>query len=469
MQAVIEWSWQLLDDAQRTLLAGLTVFTGGCSSEAAVTVCSDGRHDVRLLLDELHGHSLIELRDAGAEDGPRIALAEPLREFAAQRLDPERARSLRQRHRHWWPRWARGFGPTPPLGRVRQELPNIVAALASAVADGAPEDAVHIVLALGAAFNEILLPAGGMAHLSAALGQVDDPALRSRGHSVLGQLCFEAGEGTAAQRHTELGLALAPDDVAIRARALHAAVSVRWRSTREATGLAPMLDEAAALAERSGELSVSASVDALRAFIVNVVDRDFARGEWLHRRALEKWQRLGNLHAINGGVYNLAICAFNDRRWDEALQRLEAVCHTAREHEDWEQLSDALNVLGNTRAEQRDWPAALLAYQECVRVAWGSMETHALAYGLWNLPQTLAHLRRPAPAGRLMSFAAHFWERRFGPLTKGDQPYLRRARRLVGVQVGRVRWEALWAEGAAMSLADAVRLALEPLGPGGGH
>ena len=470
MQAAIEWSWQLLDDAHSTLLAGLTVFTGGCSAEAAATVCGDGRHDTRLLLDGLRSHSLIEMRDSGAEGGPRISLAEPLREFAAQRLDPQHARVLRLRHRQWWLHWAEGFGPTPPLGRVRQELPNIVAALASAVADGAPQDAVRIVLALSPAFNEILLPAGGMAHLSAALEQVEDPALRSRGHSFLGVLCFEAGEGAAAQHHAEIGLALAPaDELAVRARALHAAASVRWRSTRNASGLAPLLDEAAALADRSGEGAISASVDALRAFIANVVDRDFARGEALHRKALDKWQRLGNLHAINGGVYNLAICAFNGRRWDEALQRLEAVCHTAREHEDWEQLSDALNVLGNTRAEQRDWPAALHAYQECVRVAWGSMETHALAYGLWNLPQTLAHLRRPADAARLMSFAAHFWERRFGALSSRDQPYLRRARRLVSVQLGRTRWDTLWAEGAAMSLGAAVRLALGAQDAGAGH
>ena len=461
MQAVIEWSWQQLDDAQRALLSGLTVFSGGCSGEAVAAVCDDGGNDVRLLLDSLCAHTLVEMRTAAAAGEARFTLAEPLREFAARRLDPQRARRLRQRHRRWWIGWAEGFGPTPPLGRVRVELPNIVAALASAVADGAPHEAVHIVLALRAAFNEIQLPAAAMSHLTAALERVDDPSLLSRGHSYLGVLSFEAGEGAAAQRHVELGLAHAGGDSATRARALHAAASVRWRSSRDATGLLPMLDEAQALAECAADLTLGASIDALRAFITNVVDRDFVRGEALHRRALEKWEQEGNLHAINGGVYNLAICALNRRRWDEALQRLEAVCTTAREHEDWEQLGDALNVLGNTRALQRDWTAALAAFQECIRVSWGAMETHALAYGLWNLPQTLAHLRRPAASARLMSFAAHFWERRFGALSKSDRPYLRRARRLVGVQVGAGRWDVLWAEGAAMSLAEAVRLALE--------
>jgi hypothetical protein len=52
------------------------------------------------------------------------------------------------------------------------------------------------------------------------------------------------------------------------------------------------------------------------------------------------------------------------------------VIATAREHEDWEQLSDALNLQGNTLAALRDWPAACTAYRECVRVAWGTMKTN---------------------------------------------------------------------------------------------
>jgi hypothetical protein len=170
---------------------------------------------------------------------------------------------------------------------------------------------------------------------------------------------------------------------------------------------------------------------------------------------------LGNLHVINGGIYNLAICAFNGHRWAEALERVAGVITTAREHEDWEQLSDALNLQGNTLAAMHDWPAALAAYRECVRVAWGTMETHAMAYGLWNLPTALAHLHQPEAAARLMSFAVHFWQRHFGPIAPSDQPHLRRVRRLVAAQLGAARHDALWAEGAGLPLAAAVALALD--------
>ena len=460
MQAVIAWSWQQLSTPQAALLAALTVFADGCTAQAAEQVCGDGVHDTELLIDELHAQSMLRIRDVPGAPA-RITLAEPVREFAAGKLPPARARRLRARHRAWWPRWAAGFGPTPPLAQVRCELPNIVAALASAVADSAPDDAVHAVFALRAAFNEIALPAGGIQHLQAALEGVKDTALKSRGHTLLGLLCFETGAGAAAQEHTRRGLALAGDDPALRARALHAVASVRWRATRDITGLAEQLGEAALLAERSGEQVVRASVDALRAFIANVAQRDYTRGEALHRQALVQWQQQGNQHVINGGIYNLAICAFNGQRWAEALERVAGVITTAREHEDWEQLSDALNLQGNTLAAMHDWPAACAAYRECVRVAWSTMETHAMAYGLWNLPTALAHLRQPEAAARLMSFAAHFWQRHFGPLGRSDQPHLRRLRRLVSVQLGAARHDALWAEGASLPLAQAVTLALQ--------
>ncbi|MGW8357778.1 AfsR/SARP family transcriptional regulator [Streptomyces wedmorensis] len=42
LRAVVDWSWDLLDDAERAVLRRLSVFTGGCDPAAAETVCADG-------------------------------------------------------------------------------------------------------------------------------------------------------------------------------------------------------------------------------------------------------------------------------------------------------------------------------------------------------------------------------------------------------------------------------------------
>ncbi len=466
MHRVIAWSWEQLTPPLAQLLAALTVFDGGFTTAAAQAV--SGQQDAATLIDALLSHSLLSAREE-ADGGLRFTLYEPVREFAAAQLDDATAARLRARHRAWWPQWAAGFGATPPLAAVRAERPNLEAALASALADGAPDDALRAVLALRSALNDVSLPASALARVALALERSTDKALKSRAHTLLGVLSFDAGERDAALRHVEQGLALAPPAGAVRARALHALASVRWRSVRDPAPLAALLDEATALSgggpdgcaegddnDALDNIETQASVTALRAYMANVHDRDYARGEALHRQAVALWQRLGNAHAINGGIYNLAICAFNARRWPEALQRTQTVCDTARAQQDWQQLSAALNVQGNTLAALRDWPRALQAYRECVEVAWAWAEHHALAYGLWNAPRALAHLRRPLDAARLMGFIAGHWSTHFGAHGADDRFDLRRLRRLAAVQCGRAASAKAFDDGATLSLAQAV-------------
>ncbi|WP_432097417.1 AfsR/SARP family transcriptional regulator [Streptomyces sp. bgisy100] len=42
LRAVVDWSWDLLDDAERAVLRRLSVFAGGCDLPAAEEVCGDG-------------------------------------------------------------------------------------------------------------------------------------------------------------------------------------------------------------------------------------------------------------------------------------------------------------------------------------------------------------------------------------------------------------------------------------------
>src|SRR5262249_51947574 len=41
LRAVVDWSWELLTDAERMVLRRLSVFSGGASLEAAERVCAD--------------------------------------------------------------------------------------------------------------------------------------------------------------------------------------------------------------------------------------------------------------------------------------------------------------------------------------------------------------------------------------------------------------------------------------------
>ncbi|MEU0881952.1 BTAD domain-containing putative transcriptional regulator [Lentzea sp. NPDC005914] len=84
LRAVVEWSWELLDEDERDLAASLATFSGGASLEAVEQVC---RHDIEVL-EALVDKSLVE-----ANDG-RYRMLVTIREFCSQhkRVDAEHAR-----------------------------------------------------------------------------------------------------------------------------------------------------------------------------------------------------------------------------------------------------------------------------------------------------------------------------------------------------------------------------------------
>ncbi|WP_133781047.1 BTAD domain-containing putative transcriptional regulator [Kribbella sp. VKM Ac-2571] len=87
LRAVVDWSWELLSDAERAALRRLSVFAGGASLEAAEQVCAGGEvesWEVLDLLTALTEKSLVVTKDEGA---PRYRLLGTIKEYAQQRLE----------------------------------------------------------------------------------------------------------------------------------------------------------------------------------------------------------------------------------------------------------------------------------------------------------------------------------------------------------------------------------------------
>ncbi|KAA2256922.1 AfsR/SARP family transcriptional regulator [Solihabitans fulvus] len=80
LRAVVEWSWDLLDETEQTLARRLTVFAGGATLDAAARVCGLPEDEVDELLAGLSDKSLVE---AG---GGRYRMLETVRQFGADRL-----------------------------------------------------------------------------------------------------------------------------------------------------------------------------------------------------------------------------------------------------------------------------------------------------------------------------------------------------------------------------------------------
>ncbi|MFG3020596.1 BTAD domain-containing putative transcriptional regulator [Streptomyces sp. NPDC048254] len=144
LRAVVEWSWDLLDEEERELASRLTVFSGGATLAAVEAVC--GLPYPEDVLASLVEKSFLEVSEG------RYRMLETIRAFAAEDLpDPG---GLRDAHAGYFLRLAeeaepklRGGGQLPWLERLSAEHGNLDAALRHLVRHG-PEDALRLMAVL---------------------------------------------------------------------------------------------------------------------------------------------------------------------------------------------------------------------------------------------------------------------------------------------------------------------------------
>ncbi|MER5943262.1 BTAD domain-containing putative transcriptional regulator [Streptomyces sp. NPDC001928] len=156
LRAVVDWSWDLLDEHERTALREMSVFAGGWDLTAAEAVCTGPVADV---VGALVDKSLIVATpcERDGSDGMRYRMLETIHEYAVERAAevPELRLSAEHRHRAWVRALVeeadpllRSAGQLPWVSRLETELDNIRAALDRALSAGDEADATAIALAM---------------------------------------------------------------------------------------------------------------------------------------------------------------------------------------------------------------------------------------------------------------------------------------------------------------------------------
>lgn len=117
LRATLEWSHELLDQAGQQDFAGLAVFAGSFTLEAAEAIL-DRMHDrLATLLD----HNLIQRTTD--ETGSRYTMLETIREFALERLEKSgRANELRRKHAQYYADVFERLVRTPPSPTLMRQF-----------------------------------------------------------------------------------------------------------------------------------------------------------------------------------------------------------------------------------------------------------------------------------------------------------------------------------------------------------
>ncbi|RKS07858.1 putative ATPase [Nocardiopsis sp. Huas11] len=149
LRAVVDWSWELLDEGERRLLRRLSIFSGGATLDAVERVCADAGaegtvagQDAWTVLFALVDKSLVIADNATRDDAPpRYRQLETVRAYALEHLGRSgEEEDVRDRHaRYVRDLWRtsdpllRGLRQTETLARLRVEADNFGPAVRWAV------------------------------------------------------------------------------------------------------------------------------------------------------------------------------------------------------------------------------------------------------------------------------------------------------------------------------------------------
>lgn len=435
MSATIDWSLELLAPSERRLFASLGVFSSAVPIEAIEQVCGHDAGDLLPGLARLVDQSLVR-RVGGGVDGPRFGQLELLRERARHLLTPAERDRLGRRHARWVAgvlddideqRWTEAAGRW--IARIAELMPEIRAAHAWASGYGEPLVAARITADLGTYWHREGHHAEGRQWVAAALASQED---------------WAAG---------------ATDDA----------------------------------------LSLTARLRIAAGFVEWPTDQVVAREHWV--TATEQFRALGDDRFI---AYSLALTSGtyigDDGCYDFAIRLCDESISLARAVGDLPLIAQALNIAGELARVHGDDDLALAVYEEGMALAAQAGDEAHLSVFLANLAYLAVHrgdhvearrlgcealalcwslgrrmmaawtvselagpelgLGRPERGARMVGAADQALLTLGATRHPGDTPEHERVVTDLVAALGRDRFEELWAEGAQLSLGEAVDLAL---------
>jgi predicted ATPase/DNA-binding SARP family transcriptional activator len=231
LRAMIDWSWELLTAAERTVLRRLAVHAEGCTLEAAEAVCPGGGvkpAEVLDLLARLVDRSLVTVTHG--EDGPRYRLLESVAAYCLEKLDEAgETGAVRHAHVRYYTDLAvrsqdglRGARQRHWLRRLDAETANFRLLLDHCVRNAMPDEALRLTRSLSWYWFLRGRTGEAVRSLAAALALPVDRSARRAAHTTteawLAAFAMLSGERGSGARFGPIAEAL--DDRGERVRAL---------------------------------------------------------------------------------------------------------------------------------------------------------------------------------------------------------------------------------------------------------
>jgi predicted ATPase/DNA-binding SARP family transcriptional activator/DNA-binding CsgD family transcriptional regulator len=428
LRATVEWSYDLLSEAEQTLFDRLSVFAGDWTLEAATEVCAGPEIPSGQVLDlvgSLVDQSLVQVEVEGT-GATRYRLLETLRQYAQRRLaERSEVGSVTRRHAAYYLALAEAAEPelTGPeqaawLDRLEVEHGNLRAALRGSLDSGQIETAARLSGALGLFWFARGHLSEGIRWLDVSLCGRSTLSLPSRAKGLLwaGALRLEHGDYVQGQAEIEESLSLCT------------ALGDRHRVAINLNMLGCNLREQGHL-ERAMDLLERGLLEAREAGDSNLIglsltnlgdvaryQGDYARAAPMYRESLALFRKAGDMRRAAFALTNLAYIA----------------------------------------NQQGDSEQARALYLEGLEQGQRVGDRHRLAVCLEGLADVALGWGEPTVAARLLGAAEGLRKALGAPLSVVQRAVYDRFTELAGSATGNIAYRTAWAEGRALTLEQAI-------------
>ena len=409
LQAAIEWSHDLLSEAEQVAFRRLAVFAGGSTLEAAEAVLPDAKLPAEAVIETVS--ALVDRSLLTTEErygSMRYGMLESVHQFAREQLARAgEQEELSRRHLDWLVGYAGQADLNGPdqgawLDLLETDVENIRVGLEWGLAQPGSELALALAGSL-APFWMVRGHAGlGRRWLDAALtaaGPQASPRRRAIALDGAGQLAYVQSDHDAQLSYQQESLAIwrsLGDDIGTASCLgdLGAAAHIRG----EYPAAQAMYSEALDLARRAGDSNVMARcLSGLGRLALHRGDQDQATA--YYTESMARFREAGDVRRATLILGNLGIVAFNVGDFDLAASRLEEHLANARRIGDRKLVGGALTNLGTVWQNTGDTDRAAQVHAEALALAEQVGDRRLACVALTNLG-LVALARKDFPAAR---------------------------------------------------------------------
>jgi predicted ATPase/DNA-binding CsgD family transcriptional regulator len=476
LRKTIDWSYDLLEEAEKTLFRRLAVFVGGSTLEAAGAVCNaeeDLEEDVLDAVAILVDKSLIR-QEEQADGEPRLLMLETIREYALERLQASsEAEAMRRQHATFFLRLSEEAEPKIRSAeqsiwrkRLEVEQDNLRAALRWTLENQEAEMGLWLAGALLAFWRASNQDHEGRSWLEQVLAQPGAKArTAARAKALLAAGAMTMFQGDLPQAHR-----LLEESIAIGREGGRAAKRNLAHALAALAHVALLEGNLSAARELAGEgMQVFQEVGEAWGIALALFLLGRATGELgdpiaaclLLEESAALFRVVGDRQRLALPLNVLGLVALRQGDYPGARTHLEEALAVARETGDEQSIADALTHLGTVALRMGDYPQSAVLYQQSLALIWAQGYRENIAEDLAGLAAVASLLGQPERAARLFGTVEALREVsgiRLSPLRRAEYDWTVES---IRTHLDQATFAQAWAQGRAMPLERAIVQALE--------